>query len=93
MTGDYCEELDFAEAKSVTLSGGWNSDYSNATGSSEIGGKLSIAAGCVIIDKMTIASSSDSVTQRAFHIWGEREYSFAGQKGRFGLRAKVPVSD
>ncbi|MCD6269610.1 MAG: putative metal-binding motif-containing protein [Deltaproteobacteria bacterium] len=57
--GFYLEDLTFSEPIKVTLSGGWNNDYSdNAEGQSIVGGSLTITAGTVIVNKIVIEGTT-----------------------------------
>ncbi|MBN2809299.1 MAG: hypothetical protein JXR80_07375, partial [Deltaproteobacteria bacterium] len=56
--GFYFEDLMFNESRAVTLSGGWNSDYSAvAEAQSEIGGSLTIGGGTVIVEGIVLGGT------------------------------------
>lgn len=57
--GSYAGDLLCARAVSVTLSGGWNTEYSSNAGSlSTVGGSLTIAAGTVTVEGLILGGDS-----------------------------------
>ena len=52
--GDYPETLELDENKLITMTGGWNSDYTMPDSDSVVVGSLTISSGCLTVEKLIL---------------------------------------